>query len=82
MTTVSSDVGVTLSYAYDTSGRLTKVTKPDNTTVSFQYDGQNRITAVLDNDGKLLESHTYDAVGHGLTSSRANGVDSLTVTYP
>jgi YD repeat-containing protein len=82
VTTVSSDAGITLSYAYDSQGRLTKVTKPDNTTVSFQYDAQNRITAVLDNDGKVLESHTYDAAGRGLSSSRANGVDSVTVAYP
>jgi YD repeat-containing protein len=79
---VSSDTGISLSYSYDSLGRLTKVTKADNTTVSFQYDGQNRITTVTDNDGKVLESHTYDARGRGLTSSQANGVESLTVTYP
>jgi YD repeat-containing protein len=82
VSTVSSDVGISLSYTYDSNGRLIKVTKPDNTNISFTYDGQNRITAVLDNDGKTLESHTYDANGRGLTSSRVNGVDSLTVTYP
>ena len=82
VTTVSSDVGITLSYSYDSQGRLTKVTKQDNTIVSFQYDGQNRITAVTDNDGKILESHTYDAAGRGLSSSRSNSVDSVTVTYP
>jgi YD repeat-containing protein len=81
VSTVSSDVGITLSYTYDSLGRLTQVTKPDNTTISFQYDGNNRITAVLDNDGKVLESHTYDSLGRGLTSSRANGVESVTVTY-
>jgi YD repeat-containing protein len=82
VSTVTSDVGITLSYQYDPQGRLTLVTKPDNTTVSFEYDAQSRITAVRDADGKLLESHGYDALGRGLTSSRANGVDSLTVTYP
>ncbi len=82
VSTVSSDVGISLSYAYDSNGRLIKVTKPDNTTVSFTYDGQNNITAVLDNEGKVLESHTYDATGRGKTSTRANGVDSVTVTYP
>jgi YD repeat-containing protein len=82
VTTVTSDVGITLSYTYDTQGRLTMVTKPDNTTVSFDYDTQSRITAVRDNEGKVLESHTYDVLGRGLTGSRANGVESVTVTYP
>jgi YD repeat-containing protein len=81
VTAVNSDVGISLAYAYDSSGRLTQVTKPDNTTVSFQYDSNNRITAVLDSNGKVLESHTYDSVGRGLTGARANGVDSVTVTY-
>ena len=82
VSTVTSDVGITYSYAYDTQGRLTQVTKPDNTTLSFQYDLNSNITAVLDTNGKVLESHTYDVLHRGLTSSRANGVDAVTVTYP
>ena len=82
VSTVTSDVGISLSYAYDDQGRLTQVTKPDNTTISFQFDANSNITAVLDTNGKILEAHTYDAVGRGLTSSRANGVDAVTVTYP
>jgi YD repeat-containing protein len=82
VSTVTSDAGITLSYAYDGQGRLTQVTKPDNTTVSFVYDAKNMITAVKDSEGKILESHTYDVLGRGLTSSRANGVDSVTVSYP
>jgi YD repeat-containing protein len=82
VSSVTSDVGITLSYAYDGQGRLTQVTKTDNTVISFVYDTQNRITAVKDNEGKILESHTYDPLGRGLTSSRANGVDAVTVTYP
>ena len=82
VTSITSDFGITLSYVYDTQGRLIQVTKPDLTTVSFTYNAQSQITAVTDNNGKLLESHTYDSTGRGLTSSRANGVESLSITYP
>jgi YD repeat-containing protein len=82
VTSVTSDVGISLSYTYDGQGRLIKVTKPDTTTVSFEYDINSMITAVRDSDGKILESHTYDALGRGLTSSRANGVDAVTISYP
>ena len=82
VTGVTSDVGLSLSYSYDTLGRLVQVTEPDLSTVSFQYDSNSFIAAVLDSQGKVLESHTYDSSGRGLTSSRANGVDSLTASYP
>jgi YD repeat-containing protein len=82
VTGISSDFGVSLSYAYDQLGRLTQVTKPDTTKVSFQYDNNGYITAVLDNNGKVLESHTYDSSGKGLTSSRAGGAEGITVSYP
>ncbi len=82
VSTITSDIGISLSYSYDGQGRLVQVTRPDATTVSFDYDAQSRITAVRDADGKILESHTYDPMGRGLTSSRANGVDSVTVSYP
>ncbi len=80
-TSVTSDFGVTLSYAYDQQGRLITVTKPDNTTISFVYNAQSLITAVKDSDGKILESHTYDSIGRGLTSSRVGGIDAVTVSY-
>jgi YD repeat-containing protein len=81
VTSVTTDFGVTVSYAYDSQGRLTQVTKQDNTTISFAYDANSFITSVTDANGKVLESHTYDSSGRGLTSSRANGVDAVTVTY-
>jgi len=31
--------------------------------------------------GKLLEAHTYDSQSRGLTSTRANGADSVSLTY-
>ena len=82
VTGVTSDFGVSLSYAYDQVGRLTQVTKPDTTKVSFQYDNNGYITSVLDNNGRVLESHTYDSSGRGLTTSRAGGAERITVSYP
>jgi YD repeat-containing protein len=82
VTKVTSDVGVTLSYTYDpVFGYLKTVTKLDGTNTFFQYQGAF-ISAVLDTNGKVLESHTYDQYGRGLTSSRANGVGAITMTYP
>lgn len=82
VTSVTSDVGISMSYAYDSQGRLTQVTKPDSTTITFQYNSQSLISAVLDSNGVVLESHTYDGYGRGLTSSRAGGVDAVAVSYP
>jgi YD repeat-containing protein len=82
VTSVASDVGLSLSYSYDNQGRLIKVTKPDQSTLSFEYNAQSLITVVRDADGKILESHTYDSFGRGLTSSRAGGVGSVTISYP
>ena len=39
------------------------------------------ILSVTDGNANLLESHTYDAQGRGLNSSRAYGVDSVSLTY-
>lgn len=82
VTGVTASVGPSLSYSYDTSGRLTQITKPDSTTVSFSYNSSSQITSVTDSSGHTLESHTYDSNGRGLTSSRASGVEAISVTYP
>lgn len=81
VTGVTSNFGVSLTYAYDNQGRLSQVTEPDSSTLSFQYNSQSLITAVTDSNGIILESHTYDSGGRGLTSSRANGVDAVTISY-
>jgi YD repeat-containing protein len=81
VSSVTSNVGVTVSYAYDGLGRLSQVTEPDGSTLTFQYDSNSFISSVLDSQGNVLESHTYDSSGHGLTSSRANGVEAITISY-
>jgi YD repeat-containing protein len=82
VTSVTSSAGITVSYSYDTQGRLTQVTEPDGSTYNFQYNTQSLISAVVDSQGVVLESHTYDSSGRGLTSSRANGVEAVSITYP
>jgi YD repeat-containing protein len=79
---LTSDVGLALVYSYDAQGRLLQVTKPDHSTLNFEYDPNSFITAVKDAQGKILEAHTYDSQGRGLSSSRANGVESVSVSYP
>lgn len=81
VTGVTSDVGLSLSYSYDSQGRLIQVTEPDLSTLSFQYNSQSLITLVTDSIGHTLESHTYDSSGRGLTSSQANGVGAVTLSY-
>jgi YD repeat-containing protein len=81
VTAVTSDFGISLSYTYDTQGRLLQVTNPDLSTLTFAYDSNSFVTSVTDSQSKILESHTYDSTGHGLTSSRALGVDAITLTY-
>ena len=78
---VTSDFGVSLTYAYDTQNRLSLVTNPDGSTLTFTYNSQSLITSVTDSQGKILESHTYDSLGRGLTGSQANGVQAVTISY-
>ena len=81
VTAITSSFGPSWAYSYDTQGRLTQVTEPDQSTFSFQYNSQSLISQVTDSQGKILETHTYDSQGRGLTSSRANGIDAVTVSY-
>jgi YD repeat-containing protein len=82
VTGLTSNVGLSLSYTYDTQGRLVQVTYPDQTFVTFQYNSNSMITSVADSLGNLIESHTYDSEGRGLTSSRAGGAEAVTLSYP
>ena len=83
VSSVTSDFGIGLSYHYDAQSRLDRVTRPDNSVITFEFDGGSNITAVKDQNGKILESHTYDLnSGRGLTSSQADGISGITITYP
>jgi hypothetical protein len=58
------------------------VTYADGSQLNFSDDpNSSMILSVTDSQGKLLEAHTYDAQNRGLTSTRAYGVDSVSLTY-
>lgn len=81
---VISSVGHVVNYTYDSDQKLISVTEPDGSVYNYEYTDANNptlITAVKDAKGKVLESHTYDSSQRGTSSSRANGVESMTVTY-
>jgi hypothetical protein len=88
LTNVTSDTGtgINITYTYSTSPSgstvLSRVTQSDNTFVTYTYDFYNNIVSVNDMNGKVLESHAYDTLRRGLSSSRANGVDALTISFP
>ncbi len=69
--------------AYDSSNRLISVTSAGGSTLTFTYGNSNSpmlATTVQDSVG-TVGTHTYDSQSRGLTSSRANGVDSISVVY-
>lgn len=78
---VTTDVGISISYSYDSLGRLSQVTEQDSSTFNFAYNSQSLITTVTDSMGKTLEAHTYDSSGRGLTGSQASGVNAVTISY-
>ena len=72
VSSIQYPTGTTIaSYTYDT-GRLASVTYSgtDGTTVTYQYDSATSLLLnVLDEQGKVLEAHTYDDDRRGTTRS-------------
>ncbi|HKR23161.1 MAG TPA: RHS repeat-associated core domain-containing protein, partial [Pyrinomonadaceae bacterium] len=66
---------------YGANGELLTVTYPDNSQYVFAYDGLFRLTSVKDALNNVLESHTYDSQGRGLTSAAHGGAELYTLTY-
>jgi RHS repeat-associated protein len=78
---IQDSVGVVATYTYNPNLDLTEVVYADGSSVNMSYDPLDQLLSVKDSQGKVLESHTYDYSRRGLTSVRANGVDSVTVQY-
>jgi len=82
LATIAQDsVGTAATYTYS-GNNLSQVAYADASQLNYAFDVGNNITSVTDGQGKVIETHTYDSSGRGLTSSRANSVDSITIQYP
>jgi RHS repeat-associated protein len=79
-TSVQDSVGTVATFSYVESN-LTQVVYADGSQINYEYDEANNIISVTDKEGKVLETHTYDDSGRGISSSRASGVDSITIQY-
>lgn len=66
---VNGQPTLTWSYAYDAAGNLLSVTAPGSRVWRTYTYASNRMTASYDAAGNLIESHTYDAGGWGITST-------------
>jgi YD repeat-containing protein len=75
----------TVTYQYDTSGRLWKVTDREGRTTTFGYDGTSaRMATITDARGHVALTLTYDAQGRVLTQKDARGLttgDATTIGY-
>jgi len=81
VTSVADPTGTVATYTYDSGHHLTNVTYADGSQINYAYDSSGLITSATDGQGKVLETHTYDASRRGLSSTRADGVDSVSISY-
>jgi YD repeat-containing protein len=83
VSSIQDSTGTVASYTYDAGLHLTKATYADGTFIQYDYDAGGLLLSATDTDGKVLETHTYSADGsrRGVTSSRASGVDTVTISY-
>lgn len=72
--------GRTMSYQYDSGGRRSRMTWPDNFYVTYSYNNLSRLTAIREYGAGsgigVLASFTYDDLGRPTTMGRGNGADN------
>jgi len=81
VTSIQDSAGTIAAYTYAAGSYLTSAAYADGSVINYTSDSNGLITSVTDSQGKALESHTYNSARQGLTSSKANGVDSLSLNY-
>ncbi len=74
----------TYSYTYGSNNNLTQVTKPDTETRQYHYeDGSfvNALTGLTNENGVRYLTWDYDAQGRPISSERAGGTNSYSISY-
>ena len=80
VTSLAGPSGVIASYAYS-SGTLQSATYGDGSGYTFGYDTSGRLLSVVDLSGRVVELHTYDGSGNGITSEVSGGQEKYTLAY-
>lgn len=78
-TTVQGDLSSTISYTYDSRGRLTSKSAPGNNVVTYNYSSTPDSRTVTVNDNGRSSTTVYDAMGNVKTVT--GPVSSLRNTY-
>ena len=63
------------SYAYDTAGNVTHITRENGMVLDLAWDNQYQLVSVATN-GAFAESHSYDALGRRVSTTTLDGTMS------
>ena len=80
MATLTGPAGTLATYTY-VGATLTSLRYPDGSGYNFVYDGWGQVLRVTDASGTVVETHTYDPQGRGITSDLTDGVEKYTFAY-
>ncbi|WP_179107072.1 DUF6531 domain-containing protein, partial [Variovorax sp. KK3] len=85
LTAVRREPGIgSVSFSYDTAGRLASVQYQDGQRRSYLYENAafpHALTGILDESGARVSSFTYDPQGRAIVTERALGADRHQVSY-
>jgi YD repeat-containing protein len=81
---VTDQAGRIVSYDYDASNNLVRVTYPDQTTRRYHYEDlrfPNHLTGVTDQNGNRYATYAYDEKGRAILSEHSDGAGRVTLAY-
>ena len=84
LSSVTVDGNKTTSYAYNSLGLITTVTRPDNTTRIYHYEDSRfptALTGITDERGKRYATWAYDAQGRAISSEHAGGAEKTLLAF-
>lgn len=84
ISSITVDSNKTTTYAYNASGLITQVTRPDNTTRIYHYEDSRfptYLTGITDERNKRYATWTYDAQGRAIASEHAGGAEKTLLSF-
>ena len=84
LSSVTVDGNKTTSYAYNSLGLITTVTRPDSTTRIYHYEDTRfptYLTGITDERGKRYATWAYDAQGRAISSEHVGGAEKTLLAF-